>query len=76
MTPIRLFALLFGLVFGVLLVRLFFMQVVDHDVWLQEAAHKQVSMDLLPYQRGRILDSNGRIRHLCLFQYRLYRHPS
>lgn len=61
MTIIRLFALLFALVFMVLLGRLFTMQVVQHDTWLEQEAFKQASMRLVPYQRGSIVTRDGTV---------------
>ena len=55
-----LIAVLF-LVLGVFLVRLFQVQVLEHEVWATEAASLVKSSQLLPSQRGRILDREGRV---------------
>lgn len=46
---------------GVLLVRLFQVQVLEHRVWAAEAASLVRSSQLLPSHRGRILDRAGRV---------------
>lgn len=44
-----------------LLVRLFEVQVLEHDVWANEAANLVRSGQVVPYRRGRILDARGRL---------------
>lgn len=45
----------------VLWARLFQVQVIDHEVWAREAANLVRSASLLPYHRGSIRDSEGRV---------------
>ena len=45
----------------VVLVRLFNVQVVEHEVWAEEAARLVHAGKELPYERGRILDTKGRV---------------
>ncbi len=48
-------------VLGVLLLRLFHVQVLEHEVWAGEAAALVRSSRLLPSHRGKILDREGRV---------------
>jgi hypothetical protein len=52
-----LFALCIAL--GVVLVRAFQVQVLQHGIWAAEAAGMLQSSEVLPYHRGQILDRNG-----------------
>ncbi len=82
----RRFGPLIGIVFaglGVLCVRLFQVQVVEHEVWAQQAAGLVRSSRVLPSHRGSILDRNGVVlvrdedTYKIEFKYRDFRrgHP-
>ncbi|MBL8858614.1 MAG: hypothetical protein JNL28_08930 [Planctomycetes bacterium] len=47
--------------FGILCVRLFQVQIVEHKVWAQQAAGLVRTSRVLPSQRGSIMDRNGRV---------------
>ncbi|MDZ4772349.1 MAG: penicillin-binding transpeptidase domain-containing protein [Planctomycetota bacterium] len=82
----RRFGPLIGIVFaglGVLAVRLFQVQIVEHEVWSQQASGLVRSSRVLPSHRGSILDRNGVVlardedTYRIDFKYREFRrrHP-
>lgn len=44
-----------------LVLRLWQVQVLEHELWAAEAARQVLSGESIPYRRGRILDTNGRV---------------
>lgn len=42
-------------VMGVILVRLFFIQIVQHDEWVEKAAAQQTLQNVLKAERGRFI---------------------
>ena len=67
----------------VLVARLFQLQVVEHERWLEEARRTRIAGHAIPFRRGRILDRDGevlaedRLVHHLALHYRSFRrdHP-
>ncbi len=55
---VRLIVSLMGLAFGVLIVRLFFLQVVQADMWKEKATSQQLYSTSITAKRGNIYDAN------------------
>lgn len=55
---VRLITGLFGIAFGVLVVRLFFLQVVQADMWKERATSQQLYSTSITAKRGNIYDTN------------------
>ena len=74
---------LVGITFAALMVRLYQVQVVEHDIWAAEATNLVRSAQTIPYLRGTIRDRNDEVfvkdeeAHAIRFVYREFRrrHP-
>ena len=81
MSQQRLFrvAAIFLVCLAVLMLRLFQLQVLEHDDWLREARRSRSSLRSVPFARGSILDADGQVLakdlRACdlVFEYRSFR---
>jgi len=76
---LRRLALIFVVVVGIMIVRLFQLQIIEHDQWMEIARNSRTGKNSIPFRRGRILDRNGLVlatdhqAYDLFFRYRDFR---
>src|SRR5688572_8915062 len=71
----RYFASFVGLIFGLLAVRLFYLQIVEGDKFYKVTADSIVRTTVLPAIRGQIKDRKGRVLATTRPSYDIYVNP-
>jgi|FLOH01.1.fsa_nt_gi cell division protein FtsI/penicillin-binding protein 2 len=56
---LRRLAQVFVVLVGIMIVRLFQLQIIEHDQWMETARNSRTGKSSIPFRRGRILDRNG-----------------